>query len=117
MTCLNHTVAVELLYVEPKKNVFPTHQVLDAPQLQDDFYLNLVDWSSLNVLAVGLGACVYLWSACTSKVRGWRVHVYMPLRHMVPIYIFCRRDTASPCSTHLFVDVRGFWSEAAAAAV
>jgi len=27
-----------------------------------------VDWSSLNVLAVGLGSCVYLWSACTSKV-------------------------------------------------
>jgi WD40 repeat protein len=43
-------------------------QVLDAPALQDDFYLNLVDWSSHNVLAVGLGTCVYLWSACTSKV-------------------------------------------------
>ena len=35
---------------------------------QDDFYLNLVDWSSQNVLSVGLGACVYLWSACTSQV-------------------------------------------------
>ena len=43
-------------------------KVLDAPALQDDFYLNLVDWSAHNVLAVGLGACVYLWSACTSKV-------------------------------------------------
>ena len=43
-------------------------KVLDAPQLQDDFYLNLVDWSASNVLAVGLGPCVYLWSACTSKV-------------------------------------------------
>ncbi|CAK0785379.1 Protein FIZZY-RELATED 2 [Coccomyxa viridis] len=43
-------------------------KVLDAPQLTDDFYLNLVDWSSQNVLAVGLGTCVYLWSACTSKV-------------------------------------------------
>jgi cell division cycle 20-like protein 1 (cofactor of APC complex) len=43
-------------------------KVLDAPALQDDFYLNLVDWSSQNVLAVGLGTCVYLWSACTSKV-------------------------------------------------
>ena len=42
--------------------------MLDAPALQDVFYLNLVDWSSLNVLAVGLGSCVYLWSACTSKV-------------------------------------------------
>lgn len=43
-------------------------KVLDAPELQDDFYLNLVDWSSQNVLAVGLGSCVYLWSACTSQV-------------------------------------------------
>lgn len=44
-------------------------KVLDAPELQDDFYLNLVDWSSLNVLSVGLGTCVYLWSACTSQVN------------------------------------------------
>ena len=36
--------------------------------MQDDFYLNLVDWSSHNVLAVGLGNCVYLWNACSSKV-------------------------------------------------
>lgn len=43
-------------------------KVLDAPALADDFYLNLVDWSSQNVLAVGLGHCVYLWSAFTSKV-------------------------------------------------
>ncbi len=43
-------------------------KILDAPQLQDDFYLNLVDWSSQNLLSVGLGASVYVWSACTSKV-------------------------------------------------
>jgi WD40 repeat protein len=42
--------------------------VLDAPALADDFYLNLVDWSSQNLVAVGLGSCVYLWSAATSKV-------------------------------------------------
>ena len=44
------------------------YKVLDAPQLVDDFYLNLMDWSSLNVLAVGLGSSVYLWNAVTSKV-------------------------------------------------
>lgn len=43
-------------------------KVLDAPCLKDDFYLNLVDWSATNVLSVGLGPCVYLWSACTSVV-------------------------------------------------
>ncbi|XP_020217911.1 protein FIZZY-RELATED 1 [Cajanus cajan] len=43
-------------------------KVLDAPALQDDFYLNLVDWSSNNVLAVALGNSVYLWNASSSKV-------------------------------------------------
>lgn len=43
-------------------------KVLDAPYLADDYYLNLVDWSSTNVLGVGLASCVYLWSANTSKV-------------------------------------------------
>jgi cell division cycle 20-like protein 1 (cofactor of APC complex) len=38
-------------------------KVLDAPMLQDDFYLNLVDWSSTNNLAVGLNGAVYVWSA------------------------------------------------------
>ncbi|KAL8263973.1 hypothetical protein R6Q59_022103 [Mikania micrantha] len=52
----------------PRKVPKSPYKVLDAPALQDDFYLNLVDWSSHNVLAVGLGNCVYLWNACSSKV-------------------------------------------------
>lgn len=30
------------------------YKILDAPALCDDFYLNLVDWSPLNTLAVAL---------------------------------------------------------------
>ncbi|CAI9093888.1 OLC1v1029481C1 [Oldenlandia corymbosa var. corymbosa] len=52
----------------PRKVPRSPYKVLDAPALQDDFYLNLVDWSSHNVLAVGLGNCVYLWHASSSKV-------------------------------------------------
>lgn len=48
------------------------HSHLDSNRvplsIQDDFYLNLVDWSQQNVLTVGLGKSVYLWSACTSQV-------------------------------------------------
>jgi len=36
--------------------------------LYDDFYLNLVDWSASNLLAVGLSNSVYLWNAGNSKV-------------------------------------------------
>lgn len=52
----------------PRKVPRSPCKVLDAPALQDDFYLNLVDWSSQNVLAVGLGNCVYLWHASSCKV-------------------------------------------------
>lgn len=30
-------------------------RILDAPELVDDYYLNLLDWSSTNVVAVALG--------------------------------------------------------------
>ena len=60
--------SVHLLY-SPKKSIrrIPKvpYKVLDAPDLQDDFYLNLIDWSASNVLSVGLGACVYLCNAQT----------------------------------------------------
>lgn len=62
----------QILLKSPKKSFRKISKnpfkVLDAPELQDDFYLNLVDWSSTNLLSVGLGTCVYLWSACTSQV-------------------------------------------------
>lgn len=54
---------------KPKRKISRTpYKMLDAPSLQDDFYLNLVDWSKNNVLAVALGNSVYMWSAYTSKV-------------------------------------------------
>ena len=45
------------------------YKVLDAPDLKDDFYLNLVDWGAQNILAVGLGSSVYLWNAHNGVVK------------------------------------------------
>lgn len=45
------------------------YKVLDAPDLADDFYLNLVDWGSSNVLGVGLGSCVYMWNSTSGQVN------------------------------------------------
>ncbi|XP_061098980.1 cell division cycle protein 20 homolog [Conger conger] len=38
-------------------------RILDAPDLRNDFYLNQMDWSSQNLLAVALYNSVYLWNA------------------------------------------------------
>jgi cell division cycle protein 20 (cofactor of APC complex) len=42
-------------------------KVLDAPDMVDDYYLNLLDWSPNNILAVALGQSVYLWNATTGS--------------------------------------------------
>lgn len=44
-------------------------RTLDAPDLLDDYYLNLLDWSSSNILAIALGGTVYLWDATTSSIE------------------------------------------------
>jgi len=43
-------------------------KILDAPDLLDDYYLNLLDWSSKDILAVALGQTVYLWNAKTGQI-------------------------------------------------
>lgn len=42
-------------------------QVLDAPALIDDFYLNLLDWSQQGLLAVALGLHIYIYNTITCK--------------------------------------------------
>ncbi|KAI5292544.1 substrate-specific activator of APC-dependent proteolysis [Ascosphaera acerosa] len=44
------------------------YKVLDAPDLADDFYLNLVDWGSSNVVGVGLADSVYMWDSASGDV-------------------------------------------------
>jgi cell division cycle 20, cofactor of APC complex len=43
-------------------------RILDAPDLLDDYYLNLLSWSDTNVLAVALSQTVYLWNAETGQI-------------------------------------------------
>ncbi|OQR95804.1 anaphase promoting complex protein [Achlya hypogyna] len=43
-------------------------RILDAPELRDDYYLNLVAWGSANLLAVALGQLVYLYNVETGSV-------------------------------------------------
>jgi len=70
---------LRVLYSQSKasaaKNQKPTRhipsmpeRILDAPNFLDDYYLNLLDWSSTNILAVGLSDAVYTWNAETGNI-------------------------------------------------
>jgi cell division cycle 20-like protein 1 (cofactor of APC complex) len=48
--------------------------VLDAPGLLDDFYMNVLDWGSSNLMAVGLSGDLYVWNggtAAVAKITGY----------------------------------------------
>ncbi|GMH19121.1 hypothetical protein Nepgr_020962 [Nepenthes gracilis] len=54
--------------VRPKRHIPQTSErTLDAPDLLDDFYLNLMDWGISNILAIALGRTVYLWDASSGS--------------------------------------------------
>eukprot|EP00957_Ditylum_brightwellii_P209992 15364458-Ditylum_brightwellii.AAC.1 len=44
-------------------------RILDAPDLLDDYYLNLLSWSDTNILAVALSQTVYLWNAASGDIQ------------------------------------------------
>lgn len=49
-------------------NVEPS-SVLDAPGLRDDYYLNILDWSAQNLLAVALNESIYVWDPALGTVQ------------------------------------------------
>ena len=43
-------------------------RTLGAPDLVDEYCLNLLDWGSSNVLSIALGNTVYLWGASSGFI-------------------------------------------------
>jgi cell division cycle protein 20 (cofactor of APC complex) len=50
------------LYITRNIQLEP-ERILDAPNLIDDYYLNLLDWGSNNILSICLSNNVYLWNS------------------------------------------------------
>jgi len=56
--------------VKPTRQISSTPlRILDAPDLKDDYYLNLMSWSAGNVLAVALSSTLYLWDAASGDIK------------------------------------------------
>ncbi|WCJ36388.1 Cell division cycle 20.2 cofactor of APC complex [Euphorbia peplus] len=57
-----------------KRSPLPRHipkresRVLDAPNIKNDYYLNILDWGNNNILAVLLGQSLYLWDPKSKNV-------------------------------------------------
>ena len=64
---------IENVILDRKISTKP-YKTIEAPGLLDDFYLNLVDWSSSNLIAVGQGDCVNLY--CTNKMTMAKLFTY-----------------------------------------
>ena len=56
--------------IERKKNIeiFP-ELILDAPNFIDDYYLNLLDWGTKNIISVALSKSVYLYNYLTQQIN------------------------------------------------
>lgn len=59
------------------------YKIIEAPGLLDDFYLNLLDWSSLNDIAVGLGNSVVLW--CANKTQEVKLLSYTGNKYVTSV--------------------------------
>lgn len=46
-----------------------SERVLDAPDLRDDFYLHLLDWSKNNHMAVALHDTLFIWNAADGSIE------------------------------------------------
>ncbi|KAI8092506.1 WD40-repeat-containing domain protein [Halteromyces radiatus] len=57
-----NTIPMRRIVTAPEK-------ILDAPYMKDDYYLNLLDWSCQNVVAIGLDRSIYLWNADNGTIQ------------------------------------------------
>ncbi len=60
----NYGVEYDKIYRKIPKTPF---RILDAPNLVDDFYLNLLDWGKENIIAIALSDEIYLWNDNNSR--------------------------------------------------
>jgi len=44
-------------------------RILDAPDMRDDFYLHLIDWSKNNHMAVALHDTIFIWNAADGSIE------------------------------------------------
>lgn len=52
-----------------KQKITEPIKILDAPGLEDDFYLNLLDWNSENFVAIALSPEIYIQNVQSGEIE------------------------------------------------
>lgn len=65
----NHQQSCKVAASKPARHIPKNpEKILDAPNIGNDWYLNLIDWGSSNVLAIALSNTCYLWDASSGHI-------------------------------------------------
>ena len=59
-------------------------KILDAPELIDDYYLNLLSWGQQNIVAIALNRSVYLWIDLSMYIY---IYIYRSIYLHTYVYI------------------------------
>ncbi|PKI82457.1 WD repeat-containing protein slp1 [Malassezia vespertilionis] len=63
------TLPSSLLAANRRRIPMSAERVLDAPAIVSDFYSNVLDWSSQNVIAIALQSAVHTWNSETGETN------------------------------------------------
>lgn len=90
--CYINTPATSAQRVKKLRHV-PTSpsRILDAPDIKNDYYYNVLDWSPNNIVVVALDKTVYLWKAASGDVE---------------VLVDFEGQEATPCSVKFTADGR-----------
>ena len=71
--CIFTPFIIYILYCSFTGNLYFCLQretrILDAPNIKNDYYLNVMDWGKNNILAIALGSELYLWNSENGGVQ------------------------------------------------
>ena len=103
-TSLNYNQTQILMYnvkapipiskIKPKVDTIKLERILDAPNIVDDYYTELVAWNHDNIVAIGLQNSVYLWDGHNGGVQSLDLdHLVRVVHWMGQILVVCTYHT------------------------
>eukprot|EP00834_Sanchytrium_tribonematis_P005453 NODE_330_length_9451_cov_0.342173.p1 type:complete len:380 gc:universal NODE_330_length_9451_cov_0.342173:2802-3941(+) len=90
----NVKAPVPITKVKPKVETIKLERILDAPNILDDYYTELLAWNKDNIVAIGMQSSVYLWDGHTGDVQSVDFdHVVRVVHWMGQILVVCTYHT------------------------